>query len=167
MKKNWLIRDFVSHLEQRDEWFPYSRGISKLVDEGDRDFLDLSELLLGWAKEFLGENAYEILAAGYVAFVTDVNRSQIKYEIAGHYANSNYDEVFKSVYSNEEFMRYYHWGVYVSTFAWPHHVKLAQHFRQNFIDKYCQADGLRVVDLGSGSGIWSFLSAFHNPSLDI
>jgi 2-polyprenyl-3-methyl-5-hydroxy-6-metoxy-1,4-benzoquinol methylase len=54
-------------------------------------------------------------------------------------------------------MKYYHWGVYVTTFAWEHHLKIMQFFRQQFLP-LLQANGTKdVIEFGAGSGVWSLL----------
>lgn len=163
------IDELIRKFEERPGWVPYMRGLRNIPDVNR----NLSSTMLDWAEKHLGEKWATILAEGYVSFVSDVNRSQIRYEATGHYLNSNYAQVFASVYGNEEFMRCYHWGVYVSTFAWPHHHDLVRFFRERFVTPYLvEVDAKRIVDLGCGSGIWSLISlaattSLHSDGVDI
>lgn len=120
-------------------------------------FCDLGETLLTWAKQQLGEGWLPILVDGYAFFVMDVNRHQHQYEKEGHYPNRSYDEVYDHVYGSEDFMKYYHWGVYVTTFAWEHHLKIMQFFRQQFLPLLKDTEVKEVLEFGAGSGVWSLL----------
>jgi SAM-dependent methyltransferase len=125
-------------------------------------FRELSEPMLGWARQVIGDAWCETLANGYMAFLIDVNRSQAEYERALHYRFSSYDEVFAQTYNDPEFMADYHWGVYITTFAWEHHLLIYDFFLRHFIvplrstPLHNGGQG-RLLDLGCGSGIWSAL----------
>src|SRR5262249_8613627 len=91
--------------------------------------------------------------------VVDVNRAQLKYEKAGSYENKSFADTYATAYSNPEFMQLYHWGVYVTTFAWLHHLRIVRFFEQEFIPLAAATEGPRtLIDLGAGSGIWHLLA---------
>ncbi|MBT6601960.1 MAG: methyltransferase domain-containing protein [Nitrospina sp.] len=118
--------------------------------------------MLNWAENHIGENWQKVLADGYLHFLIDVNRSQVEYERRGNYLNKSYSDVFNRVYNNSEFMEFYHWGVFVSTFAWEHHIKIYDLYRNSFLP-CLNPEGGCLLDLGSGSGIWSFLTTYFSP----
>ena len=125
-------------------------------------FRELSEPMLDWARQVVGDNWCETLANGYMAFLIDVNRSQEQYERDLHYRFASYAEVFAQTYNDPEFMADYHWGVYITTFAWEHHLHIYDFFLRHFIAplRDCGTRG-RLLDLGCGSGIWSTLVLRH------
>ena len=125
-------------------------------------FEELAEISLSWAKNHLGENWCKPLADGYLHFLMDVTRSQIEYERRGSYMNKSYDDIFDRVYNNPKFMNLYHWGVFVSGFAWEHLIKIYDLYRKSFLP-CLNPEGGRLLDLGSGSGIWSFLTTHFLP----
>jgi ubiquinone/menaquinone biosynthesis C-methylase UbiE len=55
-------------------------------------------------------------------------------------------------------MDLYHWGVYTTTFAWEHHLRLFEFFKQYFLKQLLQSDPGKLLDLGCGSGIWHLLA---------
>jgi 2-polyprenyl-3-methyl-5-hydroxy-6-metoxy-1,4-benzoquinol methylase len=125
------------------------------ADKNNVLFNELGTLMLGWAKNFLGDNYITTLIDGYASFVLDVNRSQLKYEMNKKYINKTYEDVYRSVYNNPAHMELYHWGVFLTTFAWEHHLRIFDFFIKQFLINLNENG--KVLDLGSGSGIWSLL----------
>jgi 2-polyprenyl-3-methyl-5-hydroxy-6-metoxy-1,4-benzoquinol methylase len=148
---NQFIEYFSEHCQV---YFP---AIERTRTHHKDSFDDLGGRLLGWAVDYLGEGWEQTLAEGYMHFLMDVNRSQMEYERRGHYRNKSYDEVYSSVYSDPEVMNRYHWGVYVTTFAWEHHLEIYDFFQREFLSRLNPESG-SLLDLGSGSGVWSFLT---------
>lgn len=133
----------------------FYKGMKANADRNYDLFNELGGLMLSWAKNYLGNNYIEILINGYASFVLDVNRSQLKYEIDNKYTNKTYEEVYRSVYNNPAHMELYHWGVFLTTFAWEHHLKIYDFFIKQFLPNLNESG--QVLDLGSGSGVWSLL----------
>lgn len=133
----------------------YATSIKTNYDRNTAIFETLAEDMLRWAELSLGKDYLNILTKGYMHFVNDVNRSQQQYEKRRKYQNKSYAEVYEQVYSNAQYMDIYHWGVFTTTFAWEHHLKLYRYFMHYFVDEL--ADRGELLDLGSGSGIWSLL----------
>ena len=140
----------------------YFPGIKNTQINNRSSFEELTRIMLNWAENHIGENWQKVLADGYLHFLMDVNRSQVEYERRGNYLNKSYSDVFNRVYNNSEFMEFYHWGVFVSTFAWEHHIKIYDLYRNSFL-AYLNPEGGSLLDLGSGSGIWSFLTTYFSP----
>ena len=126
-------------------------------------FEELAEIMLTWAKSQLGENWIQTLVDGYFFMLMDMNRSQIEYEDRGEYSKKSFDDVYDSVYNDEKIMDLYHWGVYVCNFAWEHHVEIYNLYRKSFLPLLNVKDEGRILDLGSGSGLWSFLTTHFLP----
>jgi len=144
---------FIKHLESSCPL--YSRSIRKNHYANIEAFEGLAEDMLLWAEALLGENYLTILESGYVQFVNDVNRSQLQYEKDRKYKNKTYAEVYDGVYNNAAYMEHYHWGVFTTTFAWEHHLKIYRYFVEYFANSLGESG--EILDLGSGSGIWSLL----------
>lgn len=121
--------------------------------------------LMGWASSVLGEDWDKTLARGYVAFVLDVTRSQMRYERSERYQFSSFSDAAEAVYFNPEFQEHYHWGVFSSTFAWKHHARIAHFFQTEFLSMVAQK-GL-LGDFGAGSGLWSCLFAERQVAWDV
>lgn len=144
---------FIKHFESFRPL--YAKSIRKNHAANSKAFEDLAEDMLHWAEILLGEDYLNILASGYIHFVNDVNRSQHQYEKDRKYKSKSYAEVYAGVYDNAAYMENYHWGVFTTTFAWEHHLKLYKYFVEHFVDQLGESGEL--LDLGSGSGIWSLL----------
>lgn len=157
----------MSNLEKFLDYFSqhcqvYFPAIQNTHLNHQKSFEELAQVMLNWAENHLGENWSKVLADGYLHFLMDVNRSQVEYERRGNYMNKSYNDVFDRVYNNPKFMSLYHWGVFVSTFTWEHHIKIYDLYRKSFLPCLNPEAG-RLLDLGSGSGIWSFLTTHFLP----
>jgi 2-polyprenyl-3-methyl-5-hydroxy-6-metoxy-1,4-benzoquinol methylase len=168
-----LTDEFLTYFDREAPAF--AKHIHETAEHRPGVFRELSEPLLGWARQVIGDDWCQTLANGYMAFLVDVNRSQKEYERDLHYRFSSYAEVFAQTYDNPEFMTDYHWGVYVTTFVWEHHLLIYDFFLRHFIalmrENQNGTPG-RLLDLGCGSGIWSTLllrqlENWHSTMVDI
>ena len=119
-------RRFLDYMNAESPVF-FSR-VLKTAQSHPAVFGELAEEMLGWANALLGEESAKPLVNGYMSFVIDVNRAQALYEKRGRYEYSSYADASAQVYDNDEFMSEYHWGVYVTTFAWEHHLRIYSSF---------------------------------------
>lgn len=140
----------------------YYHHVKELSESEPQLFREFSEPMLEWAEVSLGENYFEKLVRGYVAFTTEVNTAQLRYEKTGRYQFHRFDQVYDIAYGDEEFMDEYHWGVFITTFAWRHHLNLSRLFRDRFLGRL-DLDA-RILDLGAGSGVYNLLALHHCPS---
>lgn len=157
-----VVRQFVDGLQERSPSF--TKELSATVDAEPDTFEELAAPILDAASRTLGPDWIDVLASGYTHFVVDVNRSQILYEKRGHYASKSYDEVYRQVYGNAEYMDKYHWGVLVSSFIWKHHLLIYRFYRDYFLAMIA-GRGTTLLDLGAGSGIWHTLALLRQPAL--
>jgi len=163
MDKITIPQRTLLFLKYFEDTYPlYSKAIKNNFENHPQAFANLAEVMLGWAETLLGKEYLEILANGYIHFVSDVNRSQFEYEIDRRYKNKSYKDVYASVYDNADYMALYHWGVFTTTFAWEHHLRLYQYFIEHFINLL--DDGGELLDLGSGSGVWSLLTHLNKKN---
>jgi len=142
-----------------DHGGPFGRSVLELV--GDPTFVRYAGRLADWACQTLGPSFAEILVDGYASFVTDVNRCQMEYEVRGSYPDRTYAQVFSEVYGNPRAMAKYHWGVFCSTVAWEHHLRLLDLFERDFLPRLPARGDL--IELASGSGVWSALTVQDRP----
>ena len=78
-----FTRRFLDHV--REAAPIYYRNIEETHLRNSALFTSLAERMLGWAEHILGPEYLQILTDGYIAFVNDVNISQVEYEKRGHY----------------------------------------------------------------------------------
>lgn len=145
----------------------YADAVRRTRDGNPEEFASLGEKLCEWAASTLGNDYLSTLADGYLAFVSEVNRSQARYQRKGHYQHQSYAAVYDAVYNNPDYMVDYHWGVYTTMFAWQHHLALYQFFKHQFIAQVDPNQAQTVLDLGSGSGVWSLLTATVLPQAQV
>lgn len=148
--------------DRKPAFFP---AIARNLLADPEGFIGLGARPAEWAKKLLGEHTERIITDGYAHFVTDVNRQQIEYCRRGAYLNKSYTDVFQAVYDDDEYMKYYHWGVYATTFLWHHHRRIYSMCKNRFCSAL--APDARGIEFGSGSGIWSTSLSTWRPDLKL
>jgi SAM-dependent methyltransferase len=139
------------------------KAIERNRDRNPVLFDQLGEQLSGWAVQTMGPTWASTLCSGYRFFNSHASRHQSKYEATGKYQHTNFAEVYEATYSQSSFMNDYHWGIYAATFFWEHHLRLFEFFRDHFVSRLDPAGG-QLLDLGSGSGVWSLLLLAGQPA---
>lgn len=74
---------------------------------------------------------------------------QIEFAKTGEYKSSDYDTVFKEVYSNAEVMQKYLDGLLLTYIAWPNHYRLLNWYRDAYLAK---APPGECLEIGPGHG---------------
>lgn len=97
------------------------------------------------------------LADAYLTIVEDTFKEELFFRETGHYRNSSYQEVAKSVYHEQSYMWRYMVGLAISTFWWINHVKLRRFFLKCITGK----SGKLYYEVGPGHGLY-FLDAMKN-----
>lgn len=161
--KNQEVQALIEYIKANKKIF--AAAIVHNYNNQPERFTELGEVMMEWAKKYLGNDYLKVLADGYSSFVIDVNKSQMKYERSKQYQNKTYKQVFETVYNNEAHMNLYHWGVYITTFAWQHHLDIYT-FMKNYFFHLLGKNG-NALDLGSGSGVWSLLLSTNLPQWKI
>lgn len=161
--QNDIVQHFCESFKSKAPLF--YPGLVATAEKHPELFHNLAANMLTWAKNYIGEGWEDQLISGYKFFVAEVNRSQMQYEKDKKYKFDNYDFVNENVYQNKDFMGSYHWGVYVTTFAWEHHLVLFDFFNRYFLPKI--KNKKTMLDLGAGSGIWSVLCHMNSPECKI
>lgn len=137
---------FAQHLPQ------YAPGIAETRALDPPRFDRLSEQFLGWAEQVLGPTALETVARSYAQFTMSCNLLQARYELEGRYQTASLNTIHQELYDDAERMDPYLWGVYLTFFLWPHHLRLARFFEERFVPRV--APGSRLVELAYGPGQW-------------
>jgi ubiquinone/menaquinone biosynthesis C-methylase UbiE len=164
MNTECRVTAFCGYL--RDKKPLFWPAVKRNRDRNARLFSELGETLLEWAQKCLGSDYLRILADGYSSFVTDVNKSQMRYEERKRYQHSTFAEACKHVYHNEDYGPPYHWGVFVTTFAWEHHLHIYDFYLRYFLRRL-PPGRQTVLDLGCGSGVWGLMLANALPEWNV
>ena len=96
---------------------------------------------------------------GYVEFSIDAAKNQQYYLKHDHYKSSNFSEVKKELYDNEEHMLgNYLPGMLVSHYIWPHHYKMGKRYRNEIMPWVKKKNPSLFVEVGTGSAMYSKLT---------
>jgi ubiquinone/menaquinone biosynthesis C-methylase UbiE len=169
------LQVFLNYLKENCGVF--YKAVAATADSMPIAFRRIGEPMAKWAHACLGDDFSRILAEGYIHLVLEANQAQRRYEKRGHYQHRTYNEVYEAAYGDKEFMTKYHWGLYVATFAWAHHLKIFSFFEDMFLSRIkltetAENDSPLLADFGCGLGIWSRLvlvphNNWHCVGIDI
>jgi len=168
--QNLCLNSVLNYFENNAKllWPSISENAKRNPDTFERYGSELTQ----WAQTLLGTGFEQALCEGYRYFSADVGKAQVRYEKAGHYPYQTYEEVFQKTYNNQTHMEKYHWGVFTTHFAWEHHLHILAFYHDRFLSLLKKENPGRLIDLGSGSGIWSIsarntLDAWSISGVDI
>lgn len=154
------VEDLFTYVRSRH---PRSlRGIEEARDVDPVAWQAMAEQFLGWAAGIHGDHGWAPRCVdAFARFSTDVILSQARYEAAGHYEHSSYQECNAAVYSRPEVMDDYLWGVFLTNFLWAHHMELSLFFRDRFL---ARLPGMaKIVEIAPGHGGWGVWALTNRP----
>ena len=146
----------------------HPRSYQGIVEARQADpvrYADIAETFLRWAVKARGVDAIGAMADSFVRFTTSVNLSQARYELDGHYENKSFEECNQSLYSQQEDMDDYLWGVYLTNFLWAHHTEICLFYQDRFLKNLATAQTL--IEIAPGHGGWGALALKHLPKASL
>lgn len=136
------------------------RGIEEARSVDPAAWHAIAEQFLGWAAKVHGSEGWAPRCVdAFARFSSDVILSQARYEEAGHYENSSYEQCNATVYSQQDVMDDYLWGVFLTNFLWSHHMELTLFFRERFVARLPAA--AEIVEIAPGHGGWGVWTLSH------
>lgn len=124
----------------------HQRFLTSSVDIISPSELEELSIYIGYCIEKGLSVAY--LADCYLTIVEDTFREQIYFMTNKHYRYNKFSDVADHVYHNTEYMDRYMYGLAISSFLWPNHIKMAREFEQTLPKE--QAG--RYLEIGPGHG---------------
>ncbi|MBI4819950.1 MAG: class I SAM-dependent methyltransferase [Deltaproteobacteria bacterium] len=151
------LLDYVASRHPRS-----SHGLDESKATDPELFDELLETLLEWVEGARGSTAIPDAVESYVRFVASVNLAQARYEIEGRYPSRTFEDVERSLYSDQAAMDDYILGVYLSNVLWAHHLELSRLFLDRFVPGI-GAPQAQIVELAPGHGAWGLLALSRLP----
>lgn len=134
------------------------------AQEGKEYWTFAEELSSYLNQAFLCSDEDKIAAAkAYKKMCMDLLREQIRFKKTGIFHESNVNEVYKNVYSQESVMRYYLIGLLLSYLFWPNHFKMFRFFQQATDMLSCK----KYLEVGAGHGLFTAQVRKKNREIDM
>ena len=160
MKDAWA---FLRGLETNARMFAPSARATFEANEALCSWL--LDPLARWADAAYGDRAFTDAAKGYAKYCLGVWKSQQLYEKNGKYQPESVAEVISEVYADEGYMVPYMWAAILIYAFWPSMVNHITLFRDHFLKSLPAGAG--VLELASGHGVMSLLSAETRPDIHL
>ncbi len=149
-----LVSGLFAYAEQH---YPRSiRGLREARAICPARFDAVTARFLTWGEGVLGEQLFERSMGAFSRFSEGVAMSQGRYERAGHYENSSYQEMNDTLYGQRHEMDDYLWGVYLTNTLWAHHMDITLFYLDRFVAKLPGA--AQILEIAPGHGGWGLLA---------
>jgi 2-polyprenyl-3-methyl-5-hydroxy-6-metoxy-1,4-benzoquinol methylase len=145
-----LVQILVGYVETAH--FRSLKGVEEALAVNPERFEQIAEMFLEWAVRARGEKWIPAMVDAFVAFSTDVNIAQVRYEADGHYPHKTLADCYEELYARKDSMSNYLWGVYLTNFLWAHHMELCLFFEDRFLTRL--EDCASIVEIAPGHGGW-------------
>jgi 2-polyprenyl-3-methyl-5-hydroxy-6-metoxy-1,4-benzoquinol methylase len=108
-----------------------------------------------------GGTSVEYIASCYLTVVEDTLGEEMYFLRHKNYRHSTYLEVAAFVYHNRDYMSRYMYGLVVTSFLWPNHVRMARFFKEKLPFDKCGA----YLEIGPGHGYY-MMTAVSESAFD-
>lgn len=141
------------------------KRIEAFWEKESKEYWTFAEELSSYLNQsFLYSDADKIAAArAYKKMCMDLLREQIRFKKTGIFHESNVNEVYKNVYSQESVMRYYLIGLLLSYLFWPNHFKMFRFFQHATDMLSCN----NYLEVGAGHGLFTAQVRKKNQKIDM
>ncbi len=127
-----------------------ARSFDEATSRGGDRLRRLADLVIRRYGEFCLDDPVRLVRS-LANLVMEVNKLQLKYEISGHYQNSDYERALTEVYCNEQRMTDYMLALACTQFAWPNHFNLFCFFEDEFLQRIKPR---QVLEVAPGHGLF-------------
>jgi len=104
------------------------------------------------------------VASDYLRMIGDMRREGGYFIQHDSYSCKNQAEAYQKVYSKPDVMRYYMNALLISQLLWKHHFNMLKYFRRTFDAFACYSLNYRVLDIGAGHGLFSWIIKTRRPN---
>lgn len=135
-------------------WPKHERYLSQNVQQRDTELLQFSDRLAATILRLAeGTNGgIERLCTDYKFLCENiVMPEELHFRRHGKYRMSTFEEAFRTVYSDREFMTRYMDGLLVSDVIWLNHCQCMMNYRQTFLPSL--KSGANLLEIGPGHGL--------------
>lgn len=129
------------------------KAIRAFLSKQDEDYWQSAEHFAEELMEFLADKRLkpEFVADAYLKMCKGMLSQQIAFKRTGTYSCAHSSEAYEQVYSSEEEMSSYMYGLALSQYLWPNHYALFRYF-QNICSG---VNGVRnYLEIGPGHGLY-------------
>lgn len=129
------------------------KAIRTFLSKQDKDFWQSAERFAKGLLEFLESERIEpeFVADAYLKMCKDMLSHQIAFKRTGTYSCNHSSEAYDKVYSSEEDMLSYMYGLALSQYLWPNHYAMFRYFQDTCSD----INGVHsYLEIGPGHGLY-------------
>ena len=158
---------FCTVVDQVREKSPFQSKALKFLDEQDDQYWERAEKFISALQNALLRENKEIEHAvdAYLSVCDDIRMETINFIRTGSYSAGSSAEAFENVYSQDQKMAGYIYGLALSQFLWSNHYEMFSFYLQQ-CDKIKDSVS-RYLEIGPGHGLYLAHSIERMPDADI
>jgi len=139
----------VSSIERKSMF--QKKAIKKLLEGADSNYLVFAEdLVVRLNKVIDRSDSYEYMAVAYLKYTKSIRVEEMYFAKEHKYRYHEYSDVYKRVYSRDEYMYDYVVGLCMTQIFWPNHYGIVRFFLDVFIPKVKNCTVGAEVGVGHG-----------------
>lgn len=148
---------FLSEVKRRDPL--HASTLAKNIDAINKRDEAFFHVILNTTIGYYKRNVItpRELMMDYMQMIRDMRREGVYFQKHGAYSCKSEAEAYEKVYSNPEIMDYYLNALLISQVVWSHHFEMLHYFSSTISVLRKWLTGKRVLDVGSGHGLFSFI----------
>jgi 2-polyprenyl-3-methyl-5-hydroxy-6-metoxy-1,4-benzoquinol methylase len=150
------LEKVVNYIESKSMF--QKKAINKLLEGADSNYLTFAEdLVVRLNKVIDRSNSYEYMAVAYLNYTKSIRVEEMYFAKEHKYRYHDFADVYKKVYSRDEYMYDYVVGLCMTQIFWPNHYGIVRFFLDIFLPK------VKNFTVGAEAGVGHGL--FHSELL--
>jgi 2-polyprenyl-3-methyl-5-hydroxy-6-metoxy-1,4-benzoquinol methylase len=139
-------------------WPEHARFIEQSFSTRDEALLASTEVHADMVTKIIGSgDSLDVFAKDYRFLCEEILKEELYFRRNGAYRLSTFDDAFREVYANNDYMRRYYNFMLLSHVLWDNHARAIAHFESKYLPEL--PDGTQHLEVGPGHGLLLHLAS--------
>jgi 2-polyprenyl-3-methyl-5-hydroxy-6-metoxy-1,4-benzoquinol methylase len=148
-----FLKKVLREIKKQDSL--HAKTLKVIMSKG-RDFDNLRDIIYNYFSK--RKVSVTVIVRDYLHMIADMRRETMYFMMNGSYSCKNEQDAHDKVYSNDKVMSYYMNALVISQLLWNHHFRMFEYFKETLFSFGLNNSGIRILDIGAGHGIYSYIT---------
>jgi hypothetical protein len=145
------LKKVAEHISAKSPF--QKKAVNRLLESAGHRYIAFAEEFVNRLNRAVDRGeSHEYLADAYLAYTKSIRVEEMYFAKEGRYRHSDFQEVYKQVYSRDDYMFDYVVGLGMTQIFWPNHYAIVRFFLDTFIPKV--GDFETGAEAGVGHGLF-------------